>query len=283
MPASTHRGRRFASLVLTRAPRPDLQPFVCKLWALDATNTRPPAPLGREHVLPTGQMHLVFRWPGDRLRLFDSADDVIGHLVADAVVGGARAGHYVRDISRPSCAVGAQLGPGAAEALFGVPADELTARHTPLVDLWGRDVNWMHEHVMEPTMLHQRIDRLEAILVARLSTPRPLHPAMPYALRQLRKTSRIERIVDGTGYSHRTLISLFRRCVGLTPKQYCRVLRFQHLLERMSSRRLAPLADLAADAGFADQAHFIRDFKSFTASRRPSICEPRPNTRITCW
>jgi len=241
-----------------------LEPFVETLWAVDATGHMRSAPDRREHVLPTGQMHLAFRLSGGALRLFDDSAEGTGHVVGDAVVGGARAAHYVRDVSQPACSVGAQLRPGAAEALFGVHADELAGRHTPLETLWGAEVAWMREQLLEATMLHQRIDRLESILTARLSTRRAIHPAVPYALDRLQATSSIRRIVQSSGYSHRTLITLFRRSVGLTPKEYSRVLRFRRLLETVSAASGASMVDIAMEAGYSDQAHFSREFKALT-------------------
>jgi AraC-like DNA-binding protein len=251
-------------LILTRAPRPILQPFVEALWAVDATSRLSSPPARREHVLPTGQMHLAFRLSGDPLRIFEDAGDSTGYLVGDAVVGGARVVHYIRDARGPACSVGAQLHPGAAEALFGVPADELAGRHTPLDDLWGRDVAWMRAQLAEPTMLHQRIDRMESILVARLSAHRVIHPAVAHAIEQLRRTCSIRRVVQASGYSHRMMVSLFRRSVGLTPKQYARVLRFQRLLDTVSAASARSLVDVAMNAGYSDQAHFSRDFKAMT-------------------
>ena len=112
-------------------------------------------------------------------------------------------------------------------------------------------------------MLHERITILESILAARLTTRRAIHPAVPQALEQLRVTSSIRRIVQASGYSHRTLISLFRRSVGLTPKQYVRVLRFQRVLETVSVAEKTSLVDVAMEAGYSDQAHFNREFRAF--------------------
>jgi AraC-like DNA-binding protein len=241
-----------------------LQPFVETLWAISSADDIHVAPRRRERVLPTGRMHVAFRLSGDPLRVFEDADDRLGQLAGDAVVGGARDVHYIRDESRPAWSVGAQLRPGAAEAFFGVPADELAGRHTPLDDLWGRDVVWMREQLLEAPMLHQRIDRLESILTARLSMRRDLHPAVLSALERLRAASSIRHIVHASGYSHRTLISIFRRSVGLTPKQYSRVLRFQRVLEMVAGARGVPsLVDVAMAAGYSDQAHFSREFRAF--------------------
>jgi AraC-like DNA-binding protein len=249
-------------LTLSRAPRPILQPYVEKLWAVDATGeVRPPA-AHREHVLPTGQMHLAIRLTDDPLTVFRDADDRTGRRLGCAVVGGARVGHYIRDVSRPLCSVGAQLHPGGAEALFGVPAEVLAGVHTPLDDLWGREAAWVREQLMEPPMLHQRIDRLESILVARLSTRRVIHPVVPYTVEQLRRHRSIQGIVRDSGYSHRMVITLFRRSVGLTPKQFDRVMRFEQALGHVRAADGPALVEIALSAGYSDQAHFSREFKT---------------------
>jgi AraC-like DNA-binding protein len=69
--------------------------------------------------------------------------------------------------------------------------------------------------------------------------------------------------VKESGYSHRRFIELFRRTLGLTPKLYCRVLRFQEALERGAATRAASWVDVALDAGYSDQAHFNREFLEF--------------------
>lgn len=57
--------------------------------------------------------------------------------MGSAIVGGARLGYYVRDVAEPVWSVGAELLPGAAPLLLGIPADEIAERHTSLEDLWG--------------------------------------------------------------------------------------------------------------------------------------------------
>jgi AraC-like DNA-binding protein len=246
---------------LTRAPGRELQPFVQLLWAVQEAVSGSPPPRQREHVLPTGQMHLVFRLNDDPLRLFAHANDVSGRLVSDVVIGGARASFYIREVSS-QCSVGAQLRPGAAEALFGIPAHELTGRHTPLADVWGRQVTGILERLAEEKTLEQRIDRLETILLTRLPGARGMHPAVARALERFGYTADVGRVVRECGYSHRTLISEFRRAVGLTPKEYTRVLRLQRALQDVSHGR--SLADLAVDAGYSDQAHLSREFRAFS-------------------
>jgi AraC-like DNA-binding protein len=56
---------------------------------------------------------------------------------------------------------------------------------------------------------------------------------------------------------------LFREHVGLTPKLFCRVRRFRAMLDQITKGRPVNWAKLAADCGYFDQAHLIRDFRAF--------------------
>ena len=252
------------SLVITRAPRPILRTVVERFWAIEPEHDALGSPASREHVLPTGQMHLAFRLSGGPLELFERHTDPAGFTVGDAVIGGARSDCYIRDVSRRARSVGAQLRPGAAEALFSAPAHEFAGRHTTLDDLWPGEVGGIREQLASAATLHQRIDRLEGILTARLSARALVpHPAVATALEQLPASSSIQRIVHATGYSHRALIALFRRAVGLTPGDYRRVLRFRSAVRMLTSPAAQPLAAIAAETGYSDQAHFTREFRSF--------------------
>jgi AraC-like DNA-binding protein len=215
----------------------------------------------REHVVPTGAMHLVIRLSDDPLRLFDTAADLAGHSVSTAVVGGARARFYIRDVSKPLCSVGAQLRPGAAAVLFGAHAGELAGRHTALEDLWGARVRAMRDRLGEARSLERRLDAFEAMLAERLPAVRGLHPAVAEALHRLAGTAHIHEVVRDSGYSHRRFIDLFVQAVGLTPKVYTRVRRFQRALQPSRLPGAESWASVAAAAGYSDQSHFNREFR----------------------
>ncbi len=247
-------------MLFTRLPRPSLRPFVTRLWAADSRST--PASTVREHVLPTGAMHLVFRLSGEPLRVFDGADDLQGRAMGHAIIGGSRARFYIRDVSTPSHSVGAMLRPGAAEVLFGAAAHELSERHTPLEDLWGASAGIAHEQLLETDDPGQRLAALETLLARRFPVVRGLHPAVAYALEQFESGDAVTAVVRRTGYSHRHFIDLFRRAVGLGPKTFSLVVRFQKALRRAAAGDRA-WAAVALEAGYSDQAHFNRDFLQF--------------------
>ena len=265
--------------MLKRLPRQDLRPFVRVVWALDENDQRS-VDASRERVLPTAMMHLVIRLSNHPLRVFDDDTDPIGHSIGQAVVGGARSAPYVRDVSEPVSSVGVQLLPGASELLFGVPADELAGRHTALDEFWGRSVTETRARLCESSSSERRLDILESILAARISRVRGLHPAVAHSLDRFTTTADVRAVVKETGYSHRRFIAVFCRAVGLTPKLYCQVLRFQRVLERIVATPSASWVKLALAAGYSDQPHFNRQFREFTGitpGEYRLLSPPQPN------
>jgi AraC-like DNA-binding protein len=244
---------------VTRQPAPQLRPFVKVLWASDGRAS----PRGREYVSPTGGMHLVFRLAGPALRVYRSAQDEIGQTIGHAIVGGARSGFYTKEAA-PSVSVGALLEPGAAEALFGASAAEFAERHTALVDVWGRAARALNERLAEARGSDAQLALLEACLAARLPPVRALHPAVAQALGRLAAGERAGAVARACGYSHRHFVVLFKRAVGLGPKVYARVLRFRRALHLAARADRPSWPDIALAAGYSDQAHFVREFRSFT-------------------
>lgn len=247
-------------MTLVLPPLPALRPYVERVWAGDR---REPGPSSREHVLPTGQMHLAVRLDDATLRLFRDAKDHTGTVIGDAVVAGARAGYYIKDVSVPARSVGAQLRPGAAEVLFGVGAAALQGRHVSLDDLWGADAGRLRERLHAARNAQAQLDVLQSMLLARLRVPRGLHPAVAQALARMHGGTRICNLVGASGASHRGFIARFRDATGLSPKRYARVLRFGKLLRALAADPSRSMLDHVLAAGYSDQSHCIREFREF--------------------
>ena len=271
---------------LTRLPPPHLQPFIKLLWASSPDDASIDRPGAREHVLPTGGMHLVFRLSGPPLKLFGGADDMRGQTCGYAIVGGARAASYMRDVSVATRSVGAQLQPGAARALLGAPEDALASQHTPLDALWGaRQTDAALEQVHAAGGLDRQLTVFEALLAHRVIDAlgaglRGLHPAIAATLGPLaHENPSIAGLVTRSGYSHRRFIALFRGAIGLSPKEYARVMRFDRALT-LAADPAQGWAEIALTAGYSDQAHLSREFSALAgmspqAWRRTGPASPR--------
>lgn len=243
----------------SRPPCPALRPWVRLLWA---GNPGAGAAPHREHVLPAATMHLALRLEGPPLRIFAGEDDAQGRRVGHAVVGGVRSSFYLREAGGAGGSVGAQLEPGAARFLFGAPAGELAQSHVLLEDLWGREAALLREQLAEAPDGERRMALLETHLLARLASAHGPHPAVAAALAQLRSGASVAEAVRAGGLSHRHLLLHFRDWTGVAPAQHGRLLRLQDALRALARPGLA-LAEVAALASYADQAHFTRDFRAF--------------------
>lgn len=263
-------------IVVTRAPRPELRPFVHTLWAMESA---PGDSHRTERVLPTGGTHIALRVSGDPFRLYDAPGDPIGRDIGRAVVGGARVSPYVRGLG-PAASVGALLRPGTAAHLFGTTAGELADRHTPLDALWGAATDGAIERIGAFPTAAERLDAFEAILASRLPAVRGLHPAVAHALGRFASAARVGEVVEETGYSHRHFVALFRDATGLAPKRFCRVLRFRRAVERLAAHPADSHSRVALETGYADQAHFIREFRMLagtTPLAYQRLAGPRPH------
>jgi AraC-like DNA-binding protein len=241
-----------------RIPRAPLDGFVALIWLYEGVSRAH----ARESVLPSGTTELVINLGEDETRVYDDHDC---RRLPGALVVGAHARPFVIDTAEQAAVIGAHFHAGGAVPFLGVDAGSLRDRHVPLECLWGvAAVRRLRQQLLESRAPESRLSLLERALVARLRRPPARHPAVAHALGALDGGGvGVQTIVAEAGYSARRFISLFTDEVGLTPKLYQRVRRFQRLLDRIRHGR-RDWVTLALDSGFFDQAHLIRDFREFS-------------------
>jgi AraC-like DNA-binding protein len=155
------------------------------------------------------------------------------------------------------------LEPPAARALLGVPAGELSERTVALEDLLGRDAERLAERLHAAPTPQARFAALDDALLGAVARARaPVRPDVERAWALLRASGgrlRVEALAAALGCSRRHLAKRFAEEVGAPPKVAARLIRFEAARARLGS---VPLARLAADHGFADQAHLAREFRA---------------------
>jgi AraC-like DNA-binding protein len=292
-------------VTVSRRPCPELTPWVERIWAsAPAARGRPSGPVAHvthaqgvlaERVLPTGTTHVVWRDAMTPLTLLTDQGRTQAIIPGKLIVGGIRSASYCKQVTDDASTVGVQLKPGGALVLLGAPADEFSERHTALESVWGHEATGLLEQLYgtnryerggdDPAgrqhrllaLLHDRVNTLEAALKARagrLEIDLAAQRWIACCAEGLQQQVPLAQLVRETGVSHRTFITRFRRAVGLPPKLYARIRRFQRLIEALphSLEGRGPglaaenpcFAQLAADTGYSDQAHLCRDFREFT-------------------
>jgi AraC-like DNA-binding protein len=151
---------------------------------------------------------------------------------------------------------GARFTPGAGGAALGLPLSELRDLRVDLADIDPGLAERLPPDLVPEDAL-ERVAATATILV----TQAPPDPAVREATRRLADPrARVDRLAGDLGFSERQLRRRFDAAVGYGPKALQRTLRFQRFLEALDAAGPRPdLARLAADAGYADQAHLSRE------------------------
>ena len=194
-----------------------------------------------------------------------------GQVVVNAIGPLKRARRKV--FESPSLCIRIVLRAGRARALLGTPMHELADRIVPIEDLW-RDAGAQLRESLAATDLPRAIELVESALRDRLAgsdVETSRDEFLADAMRALDVgDDRIATVARDLGLSDRHLRRLFQEHLGMTPKHYARIAR----LGRVLSRRPSPWAAVAAEAGFHDQSHLIREFRDLLQVTPQSFRNP---------
>jgi AraC-like DNA-binding protein len=242
------------------APAPPLAEFVDRFWhCSDVPSYR------RGRVLPSGTLELVINLCQNQVRIYDSLQSDRCLRFSGAIVSGPYKGSVMIDPMPHASIIGVRFKPGGAFPFLGAPADKLADMHLDLDTLWGPTAAELRERLCAAATVGRRFSLLENALVSRLRYAPRSHGAVPIALATFDRTSggaTVHDVARHVGLSQRRFIRVFAAEVGLTPKMYCRVRRFQKARDLVRNVAMPDWAQVAAAGGYCDQSHLIRDFQA---------------------
>lgn len=271
------------------APPSDLAPYVDRLWLRTTTRST-----GAHRVLPDGCVDILVH--ADR-----GAVELVGTMTRAIEVPG-----------EPADMIAVRFRPGAAAAITHCGLAELTDRSVDLADLGlagdlagrivdaGRPGAATADGAFEdgsramagrgdamprlqrlPAKLplssasHARLAALVAWLRQRLTHAEPPDPLVVRAVTLVSAgDTRVDDIASAVGVSRQYLARMFRREVGVSPKQLARIARMQRAAAAL--RRGVDLARLAADLGYFDQAHFTHELRELAGITPVAIAAEQP-------
>jgi AraC-like DNA-binding protein len=245
-------------------PHPPLSDFVEIFWLYEADTPSPPT---KERRLPDGSMELVINLRDDLVRIYDRHHPDQFHSYRGSIISGVHSQFTLIDTTSQASVIGIHFKPGGAFPFLPLPAAELHNQTLSLDILWGIEAVNLREQLLTAQKSAHRFHILEQFLLSRLAPSQITHSAISFALKEFQNsshTSTISAVTKQIGISQTRFIQLFRETVGLTPKQFCRILRFQQALQALENGLPIKWADLALSCGYFDQAHFIHDFQAFS-------------------
>lgn len=235
------------------APPPALRSQVICLWRHTFSGAGP----HRHLILPDGCVDVVM--------MGSSPPEVVGPDTKAALLS----------LDEPTEIVGIRLMPGSAASVLGEDVRSILDQTVPLAELRPDAGAELHERLLSLPGWQRRLALLRSAVVDR---PHPQDERIADAVAQLARRPRltVDALASSYGLSPRHLLRLFETHVGYGPKTLARVFRLQRALAR-ARRGMGSLAELALDAGYADQSHMNREFREL-ASSLPSGLLMRPST-----
>jgi len=220
----------------------------------------------RVRILPSGSNELVINLSQDEIRIYDSEQPERCQRFPGIVVAGTYAGALDIDPMRHASMLGVHFKPGGAFPFFGEAVGELANSHVALEALWGRSAGELREKLCSAPTRQKRFQLLEEALTNRLQRLSK-HPSVSLALDIFGSTgvgASVGAVAKRVGLSQRHFIQVFTAQVGLTPKLFSRVLRFQNARDAVDSTGKPNWSQLALACGYYDQSHMIEDFRAFS-------------------
>jgi AraC-like DNA-binding protein len=246
---------------LQRIPAAQLAGFVRMLWYAQI----PDSANRRERILPNGCVQVILNLARDFL--LDYPEGKPDLPTPPALIVGARSSYEIVDGSDMADLIGVVFEPGGLGCFASGAVDLFSNRSVPLEDVWGTPAQDLRWQLRETPTAAAKLELLENLLLTKFARQLTRNRTVEFALSQFKRApgaAKVREVAQNVGWSERRLSQVFREEVGLSPKVWCRIQRFQRAVRQLHAGAEVGWAELALDCGFYDQSHFANEFRAFS-------------------
>jgi AraC-like DNA-binding protein len=220
-----------------------------------------------DDLAPFIEHYWIVRWDVDEQETAETLPHPSVHMVLEhsrSEVVGVMRGRFSTTLEGAGRVLGTKFRPGAFRAFVDRPVVAFSDRRWPLRSVFGTATGSFDAEALahdEDTAAIAVIESFLRSLRPAFTAPMELAGRITARIAEDRRITKVDQLVDEFAMNTRQLQRLFREYVGVTPKWVIQRYRLIEAAERLAADAAADFATLALDLGYADQAHFIRDFK----------------------
>ncbi len=219
-----------------------------------------------ERVVPDGYMHLILELDGMERSVYDKSGTKVLRKLKSFWFAGLQRDYIIISTHRNSEMIVARFHAHGAFALLGSSLPTSGDRFVDSKSLHSLGLDKIRQQLTDCDDIEKKILFLEGFLEKCLSNSHNIPDVILAAAVFIRDnaTAQLKELVEQAPYSKKQFIYLFKKHIGVTPKLYQRIVRFNELLQKIDNEEMISWTQVSLDCGYYDQAHFIKDFKSFS-------------------
>ncbi|MCC8134978.1 MAG: helix-turn-helix domain-containing protein [Tannerellaceae bacterium] len=239
------------------SPSDPLKPFVSYYWVLETEKIINET----ERILPTGYMQLIFY----------RANRAFSHTEKDwqprTFIGGQTNTYNELTLTGTIKMIAVSFHPYGARAFFNLSMLDFLNRTIPVDCMGDKKLEELEEKIMDTEDIRTCILLIEAFLLKRLITDQDHYfKRLQHSLlmAKIQPETKTFQLASASCFSTKQYKRIFNEYVGINPKEFLRILRFQRTLHILHNQPSILFTDLAFQAGYYDQAHLTKEFKRFS-------------------
>lgn len=219
-----------------------------------------------ERVVPTGHIFIIFELDDITRNTFNNETLEPNRSFTKVWISGIHK-HYISISAHENSEMFViQFKPYGAYPFFHFPMKDLTEKILPGQEVLGDELLDVRSRVYKQSSSRDKFEVAEQWLTKRFDPTETPPEELLEIIEELQEKSATEypEITDSYPHTQKHLIDQFKKYVGLTPKYFQRILRFNEILEKIRNNENIAWSEVAYQCQFSDQSHFIKEFKHFS-------------------
>ena len=245
----------------TYEPIQELSGFIKCYWTLESPAEQVPA---KQTIVPDGCMEMIFHC-GDLYRQYVNNNETI--IQPRFFVFGQLTKPLQIQPTGVTNIFSVRFHPNGFLPFSAIPLKEIENTALPLEKLFGEEGKRIGEDIITANTAEEKIRLAENFLCRRLNTPATFDRVVRSTVETILSANgqlSVEELSKHININRRQLERKFSSVIGLSPKQLSKTIRLQAILKMLINKQYTSLTELAYEADYYDQAHFIKDFREFT-------------------